>query len=209
MTRMRNPALAPPIRQADAYWTALFEESGSVPLRSRVDPRGLQGVLDHAFILERSDAEGTVFRLSGQMVCQTADEDLRGRSFLSLFPDTAHPRIAAVLEHMFEAPAVAQLALRCASAPIATASMLLMPLRSDDGAINRALGVMVANPIPVDPPYLFELENADLRSVRERSRKMADVAIQPPRPQRAAAFAETQAPLTGASHLRLVASKSK
>lgn len=209
MTRMRNPALAPPIRQAEAYWTALFEESGTVPLRSSVDPRGLQGVLDHAFILERTEAEGAVFRLSGQIVCQTANEDLRGRSFLSLFPDTAHPRVAAVLEHMFEAPAVAQLALRCASAPIATASMVLMPLRSDDGVINRALGVMVANPIPVDPPYLFELENADLRSVRDRSSRMPEFAIPPVRPRRAAEFAEAQTPLTGAPHLRLVASKSK
>lgn len=209
MTRMRNPALAPPIRQAEAYWTALFDECGGVPLRSSVDPRGLQGVLDHAFMLERRDDAGAMFRLSGQLLCRMAAQDLRGQPFLSLFCDTAQPRLAAVLDHMFEAPAVAQLALHCVRAPVAAASMVLMPLRSDDGTIDRALGVMVANPIPVDPPHLFDLENAELRSVRDRRGAWPEPAIQPSGPHRAAAFAETQAPLTGAPHLRLVSSKSE
>lgn len=210
MARIRNPALAPPIRQTDAYWTALYEESGGIPLRSQVDPRGLHGVLDHAFILEGSDrAERAVFRLAGRELCQLINDDLRGSSVLSLFTETAKPRVAAMLEHMFEAPAVAQLSMCCATAPIATASMLLMPLRSDDGAINRALGVMVTNPIPVDPPHVFELENADLRSVRDRSDRAAVFAPREAPPQRATEFSESQDRLGGVPHLRLVASKTK
>ncbi len=52
MDRFDSGRSLSPIRQAEAYWTALLT-GNAVPMRSQIDPRGLENILEYTFILER------------------------------------------------------------------------------------------------------------------------------------------------------------
>lgn len=49
MDRFDSGRSLSPIRRAEAYWTALLS-GDSVPMRSQIDPRGLENVLEYTFI---------------------------------------------------------------------------------------------------------------------------------------------------------------
>lgn len=146
-----------PLRQAEAYWAALG--NGGVPRRSQIDPRGLQNILEFAFILERIAPGLARFRLAGQHLAGLAGMDARGMP-LSVFFDTgSRNRLSAVLEHVFEAPAVAEMTLGAASG---TAQMLLLPLRGEGDDVNRALGMLVSDQVGA---ARFSLKDIALRPV--------------------------------------------
>jgi hypothetical protein len=52
MTEREKARREAPLRQVETYWRGLCDGS-SVPLRSQVDPRGMESALENAFLLER------------------------------------------------------------------------------------------------------------------------------------------------------------
>lgn len=168
MNRFRGGQNLSPIRQAEAYWTAL-RAGGAVPKRSQIDPRGLENLLGRAFILERVAPGVARFRLAGHHLSEVFGLELRGMPLTALFVSESRSRAAAALEHLFDAPAVAEFALH---SPMRLglsrleARMILLPLRDESGAVSRALGVMVADGVPSgSKPRRFELADVDLRPV--------------------------------------------
>ncbi|WP_171176519.1 PAS domain-containing protein [Ruegeria sp. HKCCD8929] len=203
MDRFRSGRSLSPIRQAEAYWTALRTDGG-VPNRSNIDPRGLENILEYTFILERIAPGIARFRLAGNHLSKLAGMEVRGMPLTAFFTAAARREISATLEHLFDTPAVAELEMgsekRMGRAQI-EARMILLPLKSDLGDISRVLGVMVADGPISKTPYSFGVTKSRLRDLNQPEAKASA-------PQPVTGFAEDQAPLDSpAPHLRLVVSR--
>ncbi len=206
MDRFRSGKSLSPIRQAEAYWCAL-RDGGDIPKRSQIDPRGLENILEYAFILERVAPGIARFRLAGHHLNDLAGMEVRGMPLTAFFTPAGRREIGAVLESVFDTPAVAELSLigeRQRGGASQEARMILMPLKSDLGDTNRALGVLVADGPTLRTPRRFDVENAAMRPVSGMQVQAAVDAAEPAR-EPVSGFEEAQSPLQGrAPHLRLV-----
>ncbi|RBW56103.1 diguanylate cyclase [Ruegeria sp. A3M17] len=204
MDRFDSGRSLSPIRQAEAYWTALLRGDG-VPMRSHIDPRGLENILEYTFVLERIAPGLTRFRLAGRHLNQLAGMEVRGMPLTSFFEPGARDQIKTVSEQVFAQPAIANLTLdssgRLGRVQL-QARMLLLPLKSDLGDVSRILGVMVSDGVIGATPRRFTISETSLRPV-------SDVQI-PKQPSQTveAGFAEDQKKFDRpGSHLRLVVSR--
>lgn len=197
LDRFRTAQSQSPLRQAEAYWTALCGET-DVPKRSRIDPRGLVGALPYAFIAERIAPGIARFRLAGQKISASVGTEVAGMPISALFSGAARPQLAEHLEHVFTAPAIAELTLhrklRFARKPVVS-HMLLLPLRSEFGAIDRALGILL-DQNPGDKPLSvsFDIAAATFRPIGSGQTRIGNTP--------AAAAAQRSAPAR--PNLRLV-----
>lgn len=203
MDRFDSGRSLSPIRQVEAYWTALLTGDG-VPRRSQIDPRGLENVLEYTFILERIAPGLARFRLAGSHLNKLAGMEVRGMPLTAFFEPSARGQISEVLEQVFVRPAIAELGLMSAGKFGRTqlqARMILMPLKSDLGDVSRVLGVLVSDGAIGATPRRFTIPDTRVRAVSD---------IQAPQLQakrELAGFAEEQdAFKRPGSHLRLVSS---
>ncbi len=203
MDRFDSGRSLSPIRQAEAYWTALLTGDG-VPMRSQIDPRGLENILEFTFILERIAPGLARFRLAGSRLNKLAGMEVRGMPLSAFFEPEARDDVKARLDQVFSAPAVAELGLvsggKLGRAKL-QARMILLPLKSDLGDVSRVLGVMVSDGVIGATPRRFSI-------VDHRTHMVSDLRQPPkPAPQEAEGFAESQSAFKGAPHLRLVSSR--
>lgn len=215
MDRFRTDQGVSPVRQVEAYWTALRQD-GEIPVRSKIDPRGLENILTYAFILERVAPGIARFRLAGSHLIGLAGMEVRGMPLTSFFTPAGRKIVGAATERMFEDPAVVQLDLlsepRFARSSV-EGQLVMLPLRSDLGDVSRALGVMVTDGRPNSGQSRFNITHTEIRQV------FAEPAAAPASafdldtardPQFAElGFAEEQVPLSrhDTSYLRLVVSR--
>ena len=212
MDRFRSGKSLSPIRQAEAYWSAL-RDGTAVPRRSQIDPRGLENILEYAFIIERIAPGVARFRLAGHHLNDLTGMELRGMPLTALFTPAARSQTSVVLEHMFDAPCMVEMNLReetkRGNAPT-EARMLLLPLENDVGEVTRALGVLVAETGAGYTPKRFDVMDTALRPVTgpvipQPHPDMADGPAKSAQNPDIPGFAETQEPVAGArTHLRLV-----
>lgn len=156
-----------PLRQVEAYWSALRTD-GDVPLRSAVDPRGLENILEHTFILERIAPGVARFRIAGQRLCNLAGMEVRGMPLTALLSPDTRNQMSAVLEHMFDAPAIADLTVsgeRNVGFGRMSGKMILLPLKSETGAVNRTLGAFVTQGKFTKTPQRFRLGETTFRPI--------------------------------------------
>lgn len=135
------------LQEVRAYWEALRGDAGEVPYRRQVDPRGIAGALDHAFLAERIAPGVARLRLAGMHLADLMGMEVRGMPLSALALPEARAALAEWVERVFAGPAAVEIALRGARGlgrPPLAATMLLLPLRSDAGEVNRALGCLVA-----------------------------------------------------------------
>lgn len=167
MNRFRKGGPLSPLRQAEAYWTAL-RRGDDVPSRSQIDPRGLENILSNTFILERIAPGIARFRLAGSMVNDMAGMEVRGMPVTAFFTTEARKQLSSAMEHMFETPAIVELELQIEAPRLRTpreARMLLLPLRSDLGDISRVLGVLVADEGETVTSQRFSISSIEMRAV--------------------------------------------
>jgi hypothetical protein len=138
---LRFPALA----ETRAYWQALHDAAGQIPDRAQIDPRGIGGALDVAFIAERVAPGVARFRLAGSALCDLMGMDVRGMPILSLIEPEARAALAEALETALMQPAILTLALaagRGIGRPPLEARLLMLPLRRANGEAGLALGCL-------------------------------------------------------------------
>ena len=208
-----------PIRQAEAYWSAL-RDGAAIPRRAQVDPRGLQNLLEFAFIIEHVAPGIARFRLAGQHLCLMSGMEVRGMPISALFTPLSRASLGAALEQVFENPSVAELTLksepRHGRTPI-TAQMILLPLKSDLGDITRALGVIVSDCEQGGAPNRFDVTSSLFRPVSGLSYAMDPGPAPTPAPAAKPRYDMAQGPVSlpafaqpkatfrrGKPHLRLV-----
>ncbi|MEY8798978.1 PAS domain-containing protein [Leisingera sp. XS_AS12] len=175
MNRFRKGGPLSPLRQAEAYWTAL-RRGDDVPSRSQIDPRGLENILSNTFILERIAPGIARFRLAGTFVNELAGMEVRGMPATAFFTTDARKQLSSAMEHMFETPAIVELGLQIEAPRLRTprsARMLLLPLRSDLGDISRVLGVLVADEGATVTSQRFSITSIEMRAVTDASAETA------------------------------------
>lgn len=204
MNRFRCGRNHSPIRQAEAYWTALTSRHG-IPKRADIDPRGLENILEYTFILERIAPGVARFRLAGNHLCELAGTEVRGMPLTAFFTAPARKDVSCLLERVFGTPAIAEFQLASESRTRQSqlkARMILLPLRSDLGDVSRILGVLVADDTPAKPPRRFTIDTSEVRELGHLRSSHSEER------QCTAGFAESGAAfLHRAPHLRLVASQ--
>ncbi|WP_254436099.1 PAS domain-containing protein [Ruegeria arenilitoris] len=204
MDRFASGRSLSPIRQVEAYWTALLTGDG-VPKRSQVDPRGLENVLEYTFILERIAPGLARFRLAGSHLNKLAGMEVRGMPLTAFFEPSARGQISDALEQVFAGPAIAELGLVSAGRLgriQLQARMILLPLKSDLGDISRVLGVMVCDGVIGATPRRFTIPDTRIRAVSDMQAPQQQVE------RELAGFAEDQEAFKRpGSHLRLVSSR--
>ncbi len=208
MDRFDSGCSLSPIRQAEAYWTALLDGNG-VPMRSQIDPRGLENILEYTFILERIASGLARFRLAGNHLNKLAGMEVRGMPLTAFFDPEARKTATNALEQVFANPAIAELDMVSSGAfgrARMQARMLLLPLKSDLGDVSRVMGVMVSDGAIGATPRRFSIEGTRIKPVSE---------VQAPAKPKlevtdgfAEGFAEDKAEFKRPKgHLRLVASR--
>ncbi len=136
--RFHAPALV------EGYWHAL-RGGGDVPLRARVDPRGIEDALEYAFIAERIAPGLARLRIAGMHLSDLMGMEVRGMPLSAMFAAPARPALAEALEQVCAAPATVWATLEAGEAPGGDAlrgRMFLAPLKSDFGEVNRILGCL-------------------------------------------------------------------
>lgn len=147
------------IQQVRAYWEAL-RLNGDVPRRDRIDPRGLAGVLESVFLIERIGPGLAKFRLAGLYLHDLMGMDVRGMPISTLFSSDSRLKLSEALEVVFTAPASLDLWLespRDIARPMIKARMILLPLLGSQGASNLALGCLALEGQIGHAPRRFEI----------------------------------------------------
>ena len=137
----RHPALV----QVEGYWEAL-KGGRLVPDRAEVDPRGLAGALEHAFIVERIAPGLARFRVAGMHLSDLMGLEVRGMPISATFTPDGRPELSRALEAAFNEPARIRMFLKGEDGigrPALLGEMALLPLRADAGEVSRALGCLV------------------------------------------------------------------
>ena len=148
------------------YWEDL-RAGRAVPLRSEIDPRKIGNLLDASFILEQTNSGGLRFRLAGTGLCDSMGMDLRGIPAFAIINPNARETFEDVLSATLTPPAVSELSLTSQTIGGADVQsrMLLLPLASDDGEINRILGCVTAPPQALTPPMRYDIVGAKSKRI--------------------------------------------
>ncbi|MEX0338839.1 MAG: PAS domain-containing protein [Arenibacterium sp.] len=205
LSRFTSGQSLSPIRQAEAYWSAL-RQGDSIPRRSDVDPRGLENLLHCAFVLE-SVAPGIArFRIAGRHIVDVSGMEVRGMPITAMFSARARQDMSDALTEMFNTPSIVELTLTSqpsAGRRLFEAHMALLPLKDEQDKVTRALGVLVAEDNRDPKPARFEVTG--LSSRRVGGLQYGDVARAPEQPAKTPGFADSETRFeTGVSYLRLV-----
>ncbi len=158
------------------HWQAL-RKGRIAPAREEIDPRAIEDVLEHAFILQRAEAGPPRIRIAGMSLCDLLGMELRAMPATALFAPVARPDFLRVLEGMQKQPAIVELSLAAlpesgqlpgqasGRAVETTAEMLLLPLAGSQGQIDRAIGCLVCNRTPPGPPVRFGITATRMRLI--------------------------------------------
>lgn len=144
LTPLRSAQIFSAIKSVEAYWEGL-RNGRPVPSRAEIDPRGMQDALEYAFILERIAPGVARFRLAGMHLTDLMGMEVRGMPLSAMLVPEARARMSEVLEAVCETPQVTTVTLksdhRIGRAAL-DAQLLLCPLKSDLGDVNRILGCL-------------------------------------------------------------------
>lgn len=160
---MKHAALS----QIEAYWEGL-RKGRNVPLRSEIDPRGIDRSLEYAFIVERIAPSVARFRLAGMHLNDLMGMEVRGMPVTAFFGPEMRGQVTDALEHVFEGPAKAHMELKSQGSfgrPALSGALVLLPLKSDLGDISRAVGCLVSDGKPGRTPRRFEIESLKIEAL--------------------------------------------
>ncbi|WP_338548118.1 PAS domain-containing protein [Roseovarius phycicola] len=164
------------LSEFEAYWTSMRRD-GDVPLRTEIDPRGIESLLSNAFVAEKIAPGMARMRIAGTHLCDVMGLEVRGMPVSSLIEPEDRDRLADALVELFERPATLRLALSSKRPGSLSGTMLLLPLRSDLGDISRALGCLVSQGAIGDTPRRFNITECTITPITpDVSAPFVDVA---------------------------------
>jgi len=159
MKAYRKPMKNPILMELLSHWETL--RAGRIaPLRSEIDPRKIENVLEHAFVLERSKTGNVRFRIAGMRICDLMGMELHSMPAQSLIQIGDRAAFSGVLNELFYAPKIVELALSATvrhDAPPITADILLLPVMGPEGTVTRILGCLASTVTTLDPPHRFHV----------------------------------------------------
>ncbi|HUF57559.1 MAG TPA: PAS domain-containing protein [Thermohalobaculum sp.] len=124
-----------------SYWQEL-RRGQLVPFRSQIDPRHMRCDIGNLFILEALPDGQQRFRVAGSRIVDMFGMELRGMPARTIAASGARDELRALIGRTLEEPGIGYARLRPETATHGLWEMLLLPLRSDGGSIDRAIGFM-------------------------------------------------------------------
>lgn len=164
MTEREKMRRLAPLRQVEAYWHGLCAKD-AVPLRSQIDPRGMEDALENAFLMERIAPTMAKVRVAGTHLNDLMGMQIAGMPLSSLIAPPERERFGEAVSHLFADPAIVRIDLRAEGGfgkPDLEANMVLLPLRSDFGDQSRALGALVSHGRIGRTPRRFVIRNIEV-----------------------------------------------
>lgn len=158
----RGPAAHPALARLRGYWQSLRRQ-GTLPDRASVDPRGIEEVLEFAFVAERIAPGEVRLRVAGRHLGALFGCEVRGMPLSAFILPEARAAVAAEVETSFSLPAVVALSLESPASfgcPRLLAGLLLLPLSDERGRVSRILGGLAAEGCPGRAPRRFRLVGA-------------------------------------------------
>lgn len=183
------------------YWDRL--RAGRIaPYRAEIDPRQFEQALENMFIVERLAPTNMRIRLAGMKICDMMGMEVRGMQPSFLIDEPDRTRFDRLLNVVMSEPAVVELTLSAPNrAGTYGASMLLMPLRSDFGDINRVIGCTSGDGEFFAPPLAFRIDEVAVSPVEPGPAPLPETPARTPMP----GFAEPAPSFSGAPILRSIA----
>ncbi|MEP5759332.1 MAG: PAS domain-containing protein [Litoreibacter sp.] len=168
-----------PLTNMYNYWEDL-RAGRLAPLRSEVDPRAIASSLENGFILERVQPGSVRFRLAGSHLSDLMGMEVRGMPLRAFVEPAVRSAFTQSLEAVFEGPETHEYRLvsRQKNSPKMAARILLLPMKSDSGEVDRALGCMVSDGNIGLAPRRFRVTETRITSLLtgKSHREMADSA---------------------------------
>jgi len=136
------------------YWNSRRGDQ-KVPLRGRIEPAQIQTALPNVFVLDRT-GDRLVFRLAGTAVCSLFGRELRESGIETLWQPQKIGIASALLKRAYinGVPVALTLNGESQSGRSVELEMLLLPLASQPGLIDRFLGSVN----PLSKPYWLHLD---------------------------------------------------
>jgi hypothetical protein len=159
------------LAQVRAYWEGL-RQGTDLPRRDEIDPRGIAGALENTFLLERVAPGVARFRLAGMQLHDLMGMDVRGMPLTALIDPAGRARISEHLETVFASPAILQVWLdaeRGLGRPALDARMLLLPLTSQRGTVDLALGCLAVHGALGRAPRRFAIASLVTEKIERRA----------------------------------------
>lgn len=177
------------LRETRAHWEDL--RSGRlVPLRSEVDPRAIENVMEYSFLAERTERGNIRLRIAGAQLNDLMGMEVRGMPLRAFLEPFARASFSTWIERVFTTPEVQlhHLSSEQSTGGPLFAKMLLLPLRSEQGQIDRALGCLTSAGVVGLPPRRFHLLETEVTCLKtnDTTRDRATPLVH--------GFSETQAP---------------
>jgi hypothetical protein len=154
-----------PLREVETYWQTLCG-ADAVPLRSQIDPRGIEGALEYAFLAERIAPQMAKLRVAGSHLNDLMGMEVAGMPLSTLFAPSDRDKLATAVGHLFADPAIVHIQIVAEGGFAKSAldgELLLMPLRSDMGDLSRAIGCLVTHGRICRTPRRFEINHVSTR----------------------------------------------
>ena len=155
------------IDRIEGYWNKMRGKR-LVPSRCEIDPRGLDGVLGHAFILERITGGLARFRIAGSQLTDLTGLELRQMPLSALFLPGSRDVLSNALEAVFDEPALVRMRITSPAGfgrDALQGELILLPLRSDLGDVDRVLGGLVMEGRIGRTPRRIEIESQARKSL--------------------------------------------
>lgn len=172
--------LHPDLRALEAYWQDL-RAGRACPYRAEVDPRDIPSKIGHLFILEDLGCGNIRFRISGTALTDAFGMELRGMPVGSIMEFAARQSLTELLRETLAEPGVGQARLSRSEGRAEAWEIVLLPLRSDNGRIDRLIGALHCledqASLAGQPPLRFAIESMTITPVEITAEARETTAI--------------------------------
>lgn len=167
LTRNKTQMIHTEIRALYSYWEGLRGQR-PCPYRAEVDPRDMTGDARHLFLLENLGEGNVRFRLAGTALQDAFGYDLRGMSLRSIMAGKARESLVALVNETLSEPGIGYARLLGPDGKQLW-EMVLLPLRSDFGEVDRLIGCLhpISGRVPPagEAPTRFTIDHMSIRPV--------------------------------------------
>lgn len=144
-----------------AYYRRLCREVGGIPSRSQIRPSNIKNILPWITMAESSGPHHMVPTLIGSAVDEVLQSSLTGINLFDIWSDEIATEMAEFYGHVLNTPCGGHL-VRTIVVPTGTVKgymSLVLPLKSDDGVVNRTIGAIS---VDIDTPPVSSLVPPDM-----------------------------------------------
>ncbi|WP_136443502.1 PAS domain-containing protein [Pacificoceanicola onchidii] len=161
MTDREKTKRMAPIRLVETYWHGLCGEN-EIPLRSQVDPRGMESALENAFLMEKIAPTMGKIRVAGTHLSDLMGMQIAGMPLSTMIAPKDREQFGLAVEALFAEQSIIRIDLAAEGGfgkPDMEGHMIILPLRSDFGDVSRALGALITQGRIGRTPRRFTITN--------------------------------------------------